>query len=113
VAAHPAGNMSKDDVPVIKFDGKRRTWKDLFDAADHLDWALFDVLSGVGFGLAWSPFLNSATDSYRKYSLLKAEKCITSVDFLTEGPMVATFSCFWPLKGCCGRCFLARFRPRH
>jgi hypothetical protein len=75
VAAHPAGNMSKDDVPVIKFDGKRRTWEDLFDAPDDLDWALFDVSRSVGFGLAWDPFLNSATDSDRKYSLLKAEKC--------------------------------------
>ena len=92
MAAHPPGNMSKNDVPVIKFDGKRRTWEDLLDAPDDLDWALLDVLRRVGFGLAWTPFLNSTTDSYRKYSLLKAGKCGTNVDFLTQGPVVATFS---------------------
>jgi hypothetical protein len=64
VTAHAAGNVREDDVPVVEFNGKRGTWEDLLDAAGNFDWALFDVLRGVGLGLTRTSFSGSITDGY-------------------------------------------------
>ena len=64
MTAHAAGNVCKDDVAVVKFNGKRGTWEDLLNAADNFDRALFDVLRSVGLGLTRSSFSDSITDGY-------------------------------------------------
>jgi hypothetical protein len=61
---HSPGNMSEDDVAVVKFDRECRTREDLLDATAYLDGALFDVLSNVGFRLALTSSSNSTTSGY-------------------------------------------------
>ena len=64
VTAHSPGKMREDDVTIIELDRKCRTRKDLFDAAGHLDWALFGVLRRVRFRLTPTLFSNSITSGY-------------------------------------------------
>lgn len=48
--AQASGDVRQDDVAVIQFDGKRRAWKDLFDAAEDLERRFLGVLGkGCGF----------------------------------------------------------------
>jgi hypothetical protein len=65
VTAHAPGNMSEDDMAVVKFDRKCRTWEDLFDAADYLDRTLFYVLRSGGFRLTLISFSDSSAGGYR------------------------------------------------
>ena len=64
MTAQPSGDMSDDDVAVVKFHRKRRTRENLFDAANYFDGALFSVLRRVSFRLTPTLFSNSITCGY-------------------------------------------------
>jgi hypothetical protein len=49
VTAQTAGDMRKDDVTVVEFDGKHRAWKNLLDASEDLERGFFVILSCVCF----------------------------------------------------------------
>jgi hypothetical protein len=50
VPAQTAGDVRENDVTVVKFDGKRRAWKHLFNASEHLERGFSVVLGGLRFG---------------------------------------------------------------
>lgn len=50
--AQTAGDVRKDDVAVIEFDGERRARKHLFDAAIHLERGLLSIFRRLCLGSA-------------------------------------------------------------
>ena len=105
VPAQTAGNMRKNDVTVVKFDGKGRARKHLLDAAEDFERRFSIVLRDLRLGCAGVGITISSCDYGYSFALRKQQ-------YLTEGIPGASARDPWePEKGCSGRVLDRPARP--
>lgn len=75
--------MRQNDVPIVQFDGKRRTGEHLLDAAEHLDRSFTVIFYRFSFRGAGIRFTLASCD-YMVLSLASAAAALRSQQYLTK-----------------------------